>query len=130
MPGNDVLLDTNALIALIGRDQGLIDLLASPGDIHVSLFTLGEMYYGIAKSARPEANRRALEGMLTQLKVLLPDSESASVYGSVFEKLRRAGRPIPTNDVWISAVAIQHGFPIVTRDAHFDQVEGLATIAW
>jgi tRNA(fMet)-specific endonuclease VapC len=62
--------------------------------------------------------------------VLVCDVETARHYGRVRNELRRKGRPIPENDIWIAATARQHDLILVTRDPHFDEVEGLPIEAW
>lgn len=62
--------------------------------------------------------------------LLLPVAETAEAYGRLKFQLRRKGRPIPENDLWIAALCVQHGRTLVTRDAHFAEVEGLATASW
>jgi tRNA(fMet)-specific endonuclease VapC len=61
---------------------------------------------------------------------LLCDTETARRYGEVKNKLKLKGRPLPENDVWIAALALQHDLTLVTRDAHFQEVESLKTAAW
>ena len=130
MPGSELLLDTNALIALTRNDGRVLAAVAGLGMVSLSLFTLGEMQYGAAKSARCEDNRRRLQVVLESFRLILPESETARVYGDIFHQLRLKGRPIPTNDVWIAAVAIQYGIPLLTRDAHFEEVPALDVRSW
>lgn len=130
MPGNEVLLDTNALIALMRDDSHLLQVLADWRQVTISLFTLGEMYFGTAKSSQPEENNRRLAGFLDNLHLLLPDAQTADYYGLVFHRLKIKGRPIPTNDVWIAALAIEHHLPLLTRDAHFHEVSSLEVLSW
>jgi len=108
MPGNDLLLDTNALVALLKSDASIHSLVSATGTRRVSLFTVGEMHYGAEKSARPEANRKALATALASFSMLIPDTATAETFGRVFARLRSKWRPIPTNDIWIAALAIQH----------------------
>ena len=59
------------------------------------------------------------------MTILVCDTETARQYGRIKVELRRKGRPIPENDMWIAAVALQHGLTLATRDAHFDAIDGL-----
>jgi tRNA(fMet)-specific endonuclease VapC len=58
------------------------------------------------------------------------DKDTARFYGTVVMQLRRKGRPIPQNDMWIAATALQHNLTLLTKDTHFDEVNGLAREAW
>lgn len=129
MPGDRILLDTNALIAWMREDDAL-RIRAGDSAPAVSLFTLGEMYFGIQKSLRPDENEKALVRALQDFEMLLPDAETARRYGAVFAELRRKGRPIPVNDIWIAAIALQHGLKLLARDAHFKEISGLTAITW
>ena len=62
--------------------------------------------------------------------VVALDVDTARLYGAIKNQLRRNGTPIPDNDIWIAALAQQHGAVIVTRDSHFDAVENLAVVRW
>jgi tRNA(fMet)-specific endonuclease VapC len=62
--------------------------------------------------------------------ILMPDRATADVYGEICFALRRKGKPIPENDIWIAALTLQHGRPLLTRDAHFREVEGLNVLGW
>jgi len=62
---------------------------------------------------------------------LLPcDSTTSRFYGEIKTWLRRKGRPLPENDIWIAASAMQHSLPLVTRDAHFEEIEHLELVRW
>jgi tRNA(fMet)-specific endonuclease VapC len=130
MTGSNLLLDSNAVIALIRREGPLLDQLALAGGVHISLFTWGEMHYGAEKSRHPDENRRALRSLLNEFQLVLPSADAGEFYGRICNALRRRGRPIPANDVWIAALALQHNMPIITRDAHFREVEGLEVLGW
>jgi len=125
-----LLLDTNALIALTRDNAEVLRICSGFRTVSISVITLGEMEYGVAKSTRPDENRRHLSQLLAIYRLVLTDSGTARVYGEIFHQLRRKGRPIPTNDVWIAALAIQHGIPLLARDAHFRELDGLDLRSW
>lgn len=91
---------------------------------------LGELYYGALKSARSAANIARVEEFAASVGVLTCDAATAKHYGQIKNALRSKGRPIPENDIWIAAVAIQHGLLLATRDDHFKEVEGLRLEEW
>lgn len=130
MIGNELLFDTNALIAWMRADSEVLSAVPENSSPVVSLFTLGEMHFGIHNSERPSENEKALRDTLRHFQRLLPDEDTAVLYGLIFHKLRRRGRPIPVNDIWIAALARQHSLPILTRDAHFREVEALEIVSW
>ena len=126
-----MILDTNAVSDFADANQRLLNCLQqSAADIHLPVIVLGEYRYGV-KSSRLRAAR---ESWLVELEgsaiVLTVTSETSRVYADIRHELRVAGQPIPENDLWIAALARQHGLPILTNDAHFDQVAGLQRISW
>ena len=129
MPGSKLLLDTNAMIAWMRRDEEF-RLAIGPLPQAVSLFTLGEMQFGIRKSQQVDENEKKLMLAIADFEVLSADFETCRFYGEIFFRLRKKGRPIPINDVWIAAVALQHGLELVTRDQHFHEVDGLRLLSW
>lgn len=91
---------------------------------------IGELQYGAHKSAHVEANLDRVRDFVGSVAVLAIDSDTAGVYGRIKAALRAKGRPIPDNDLWIAAIAIQHQLTLATRDAHFEYVDDLAAIRW
>ena len=96
----------------------------------VSSTVLGELYYGALKSGQSAGNLARIDEFAAAVGVLACDATTARHYGQVKARLKSRGRPIPENDVWIAAVALQHGLPVVTRDEHFKEVDGLAVESW
>jgi tRNA(fMet)-specific endonuclease VapC len=128
MAGRDVLLDTNAVIEIMSSksDDALIRI-AQTSRVYVSAITVGELYFGANKSAQFSANIRKLEDWLQNYNALPCDKTTAQIYGHIKYQLRVKGRPILENDVWIAAVALQYDLTLVTRDAHFSNVDTLLT---
>ncbi len=112
-----VLLDTNVIIAFFSGEKAVSQRFTD-AEVLVSSTVLGELYYGARKSAHAAANITRIEQFASQL------------YGRIRDRLRLKGRPIPENDIWIAAVALQHGLPLATRDEHFNKVDGLRTENW
>lgn len=125
-----MILDTNAVSALLAGDAALADVLAEGLRHELPTVVIGEYLYGLARSK----HRRKLESLLATLiaeSAVLPiDEATARSYALVRERLRRKGRPIPENDVWVGALALQHGLDVVSRDAHFDEIDGLRRRGW
>lgn len=124
------LLDTNIIIALFADETIIKNNLAQANEVFIASITIGELYYGARKSGRIQANLIRIEQLVSNITVLVCDSETAQKYGDIKNRLRLKGRPLPENDIWIAALALQHQLILVTRDAHFQEVNNLQTIAW
>ncbi len=124
------LLDTNIVVALFNTDPEVEARLETAPQVFLCSTVLGELHYGAAHSGRPDDNAARIEDFASTCFVVEVDAHVARRYGRVKAELRKKGRPIPENDIWIAACARQHGLTLVTRDRHFDQVEGLQTEAW
>ncbi len=125
-------MDSNVVIASFAEDQRVLQKLGrTPTEqIFVPAVVVGELYFGALKSRRQEANLKRVEEFTTASNVLPVDAGVARHYGEVRDGLRRVGRPIPENDLWIAATTLRHGLVLVTRDSHFDHVEGLRVERW
>lgn len=124
------LLDTNVVVALFGGDPGVGSKVGAAAEIFLPVVALGELFFGAANSGRPEANTARSDDFSAACTLVRVDAGTARVYGRVKRELRRKGKPIPENDLWIAASALQHSLMLVTRDRHFGNVDGLATEAW
>jgi tRNA(fMet)-specific endonuclease VapC len=124
------LLDTNIIIALWANDEAITHQLATASEVFVSSVTLGELYYGARKSAWSAKNIARIDDFAAQSRILLCDLTTAQNYGQVKNALRAKGRPIPENDLWIAAMAVQHDLILVTRDDHFRAIDSLSTAKW
>ncbi len=124
------LLDTNIVIAIFADEAALRQKLAGAGEVFVPSIVLGELYYGAQKSARIASNVARVGEFAANNIVLVCDTETARQYGEIKRELRAKGRPIPENDIWIAAVAKQHQLTLITRDGHFNNVDGLLIEVW
>jgi tRNA(fMet)-specific endonuclease VapC len=124
-----VLLDTNVVIAFFSGERAASQQFLA-AEVFVSSTVLGELYYGARKSAHAAANLSRIEQFAAAVQVLNCDAATAQHYGRIRDRLRLKGRPIPENDIWIAAVALQHGLPLATRDVHFNDVDGLRVENW
>jgi predicted nucleic acid-binding protein len=125
-----VILDTGALSAFVEGDRQLISLLRAHEHLAIPVIVLGEYRFGIAFSSKRDAYETWLQSYLTRFDVLTINAETADVYAALRVALKTAGTPIPANDAWIAALALQHRLPLASRDAHFDHVRGLRRAAW
>ena len=122
-----VLLDTNALTALWRGDERILEALGQAERVLLSVIVLGELHAGFRGGSRLVDNRDRLKDFLGKplVEALEVSSETSEVYGQIKDSLRKAGNPIPINDVWLSAQAIESGAVLVTFDEHFRHVAGL-----
>jgi len=125
-----MILDTNAVSALLSGEPALARLLASSERHHLPVVVVGEYRYGLLRSRHRQTLQAFLDTLIRESLVLRIDESTAAHYAEVRNELRAAGRPIPENDVWIAALARQHNQPLVSRDEHFDEVAGLERLAW
>lgn len=125
-----MILDTNALSAMADDDPGVAAVLARADQMAIPVIVLGEYRHGIAQSR----NRSTYEAWVTELlndcMVLDINEPTTHYYAEIVLELKRKGKPIPTNDIWISALCRQHSLPLLSRDRHFDGVEGIKRIGW
>ena len=125
-----MILDTNAVSALADGAPAVLEVLADVELLSLPVIVLGEFRFGAAQSR----HRLRYESWLTRLaaasQVLPVDEETARHYAALRERLRAGGRPIPSNDAWIAALALQHRLPVLSRDHHFDVVADVQRVGW
>lgn len=124
------LLDTSVVIPFRANDPDILREMAAAESIFVPIVVIGELLFGALKSSRPEENRQWVDTFLSRIVLLDCDVDTARFYSELRNALRIAGRPIPENDLWIAAVAVQHGLTLATRDKHLASVPGLLLATW
>jgi tRNA(fMet)-specific endonuclease VapC len=125
-----LILDTNALSALSEGDGKLLRVLHGHATIMVPVVVLGEFEFGIQRSRRRAHYEEWLDKNLGFIEVLGLGRETARCYAKIRGELKAAGKPIPSNDLWIAALCRESGYPLVTRDGHFRFVQGIQTVDW
>jgi tRNA(fMet)-specific endonuclease VapC len=124
------MVDTNVAIEMLRRSSDALRRFHPDATVFVPVIVLGELFHGAFASARIADNMAEVEDFAASVKVLVCDLGVARRFGEIRRDSWRKGTPIPDNDVWIAATALVHGLPIVTSDAHFDQVDGLTVVRW
>lgn len=121
------LLDTNAYTALKRGDERVADLVRESSELIFSIVVVGELLFGFRNGSRYDRSVKELDELLLEprVSVLAVTRTTADRFGRLASKLRKAGTPIPTNDIWIAAHAFESGAELVSFDAHFAAVEGL-----
>jgi tRNA(fMet)-specific endonuclease VapC len=125
-----VLLDTSAAAGLLRGDQAVSEKLKASDEVYTSIVVIGELLYGARHSTNAASNLEHVAAFAAAIVVLPADQETADAYARIKQALRSKGRPIPDNDLWIAATAIQHGLALMNRDAHFDEIDELVSETW
>lgn len=125
-----MILDTNGLSALADGNPDLEPILRRVSEVAVPVIVLGEYRYGIRHSRDRLGYEQWLAESLQSYRVLAVEGETSVYYADIRSELKRQGRPIPANDLWIAALARQHAMPLISRDQHFDAVQGLRRVSW
>ena len=122
-----VALDTNRLTDLFQGDTGLAERLSTCDEVWLPLIVLAEITAGFYGGTQQHRNEILLRKLLakTTVGVLLPSRETAEHYARLFVQLKRAGTPVPDNDLWIAAMALEHDLLLITRDQHFERIPQL-----
>lgn len=123
-----VAVDTNRLTDLLRGDDRLAIRLGGCDEVWVPLIVLGELKAGFLGGAQRHRNEVLLQRFLAKptVSVLLPSRETAEHYARIFVQLRRAGTPVPDNDLWIAALSLEHDLTLITRDRHFERIPQLS----
>jgi tRNA(fMet)-specific endonuclease VapC len=116
-----ILIDTNCYSAIDAGDPETIRRIESAQEVWLPFIVLGELYAGFELGTRRDENEQQLQDFLARpsIGVLFADIQTTQKYGQIFHALRRRGTPIPTNDIWIAALALQHNLLLTTSDKHF-----------
>lgn len=125
-----MILDTNALSAAAEREPAALEVVARAERLAVPVIVLGEYRLGIAQSRRRTDYESWLREWIAAVTVLDIDEQTTHHYAAIGLELKRIGKPIPANDLWIAALCRQHALPLVSRDRHFDLVAGVRRIDW
>lgn len=125
-----MILDTNALSAFVDGAPAVGAILGLQHRAAIPVIVLGEFRYGIMGSRRRKTYEEWLETHLRHFDLLAITTETTVPYASLRATLKRLGRPIPANDAWIAALAMQHRLPILSRDVHFDVLSDVRRISW
>ena len=123
-------LDTNIVVALFDEEQVVLERIAAADETIVPIPVIGELFHGALNSRRTRANVQRIEALAQAHTIVAQDMETAKHYGAIKTALRRKGTPIPDNDIWIAALARQHGATVASRDQHFNAVDGLLVERW
>ncbi len=117
-------------IPILRGDRVVEAQLKAAEEVSAPAVVIGELLVGALRSANAAKNQAEVEAFARRVTVLQIDIETSRRYAVIKDDLRRKGQPIPENDIWIAAVAIQYDVVLATRDSHFEEVAGLQTDRW
>ena len=125
-----VAFDTNRYVDLCKGVVDTVTILAEAELVFLPFIVLGELRAGFALGHRQAENERVLWHFLLKdgVKVLFADDQTTHHYGALYRQLRKQGTPIPTNDMWVAALILQHDLVLHARDRHFDHLPQLVRI--
>ena len=129
MEKNKVLMDTSAYAAFLRGDPGVKEAVQQADEIVFNPVVLGELKAGFLMGKNEKRNRAILRDFLSSPRTIIAeiDEETSERYAVIVQSLRMKGTPIPTNDLWIAASAMQHGLKILTTDKHYLEVPQIIT---
>ncbi len=122
-----IVLDTNAYTSYLAGNKDVLTTLAAADITFFSIFVLGELYAGFKGGSRELKNSELLQSFLNKprVSILNATAETAEIFGHLKNILKEAGTPLPINDVWIAAHAMETGSVVITYDKHFTKIPGL-----
>jgi tRNA(fMet)-specific endonuclease VapC len=125
-----IVLDTNAYIGFLKGRTDILDAIAEADAVYMSTIVLGELFAGFCGGSRFHRNKKQLDLFLEKTKVgtIHVTYETAEIFGEIKNKLKSAGTPLPLNDIWIAAHAIETGSKLLTLDKHFNNIPGVRKI--
>ena len=130
MIGNKFLLDANIIAAWLKGETSVADKIDKAKEIHIPIIAVGELYYGALYSTQVAKNIKEIKSITANYGVLQIDEETTIAYGNIKAALRKKGKPIPENDIWIAAIAKRFKLVVVTRDKHFKEIDGINIKSW
>lgn len=128
MTGNKILLDTNVVIDLFKGEPSVLSVLEQREQIYIAAAVLGELYLGAYRSGNLQKKLQEIKSFLLACTVLFIDEGTSENYAVIKAALLNKGKPIPENDIWIAATAMQYNLPIYTIDKHFSEIEGISLL--
>jgi tRNA(fMet)-specific endonuclease VapC len=125
-----VALDTNRYVDLCRGNVSVVEAIELADEVWLPFIVLGELRAGFAVGTQGPRNEAVLRRLLlkSRVGVLYADDQTTHHYAAIYRQLRKQGTPIPTNDMWIAALVLQHSLVLLARDSHFDVLPQLARV--
>lgn len=128
--GIKIVIDSNRYTDLCRNVPEVIEIIECASLVFVPLIVIAEQRAGFAHGKQPEKNERILTKFLNkdEVSILYPDEQTTHFYANLYAYLRKKGKPIPTNDLWIAALVVQYNLTLYDRDSDFDNLPQLSRI--
>ena len=126
----EIVLDTSVAVRFLNGDAAITERVLALPEIVLLVIVVGELLFGAENSTRPLQNLPRYLEFISACVVVSLGRKTATTYAQTRLALKRKGRPIPINDVWIAAQCLEHGWVLVTGDTDFDYVDGLILEHW
>lgn len=125
-----IALDTNRYTDLSRGEESVAGLVATADEVWLPFVVLGELRAGFAAGSQEARNEATLRRFLLKpgVGILYAGEQTTHHYANVYRQLRKQGTPIPTNDMWIAALVLEHSLVLCARDAHFDALPQLTRV--
>lgn len=122
-----VLLDTNAYSDYIKGERRILDIIGTADRVNMSIFVIAELLYGFKLGVKRSENEEKLDCFLNKstVRIVPATLETADIFSELKKQLKKKATPVPTNDLWIAAHAVETGSVIVSSDRHFTMIDGL-----
>jgi tRNA(fMet)-specific endonuclease VapC len=126
----EVILDTNALSAFFEKEGAVVSLMSEVEAVHLPVIVLGEYRFGLHGSRLRKILEPKLVAFARACTVLAVLESTTSAYATIRHDLKKAGTPIPENDIWIAALALEYHLDILSNDRHFDVIDRIRRVGW
>jgi tRNA(fMet)-specific endonuclease VapC len=123
--GGKFILDSNVIIDFFRGNNNLLQLLETSKSVYVPAIVLGELIFGAQNSLNTAKHLSQVDDFISKISILNIDASTAIFYGKIKFQLKKDGKPIPENDIWIAAIAVQYKTELVTNDKHFKNIKSL-----
>lgn len=122
-----IFIDTNAYVAFKRGETAVLEVIQHAEILGISPIVLGELLSGFECGNKIKKNRDELQQFLksSRMRLFSITSDTANFYSQIYSSLRNKGKPIPSNDMWIAAQALENGCVLCSHDKHFKAIEGL-----
>ncbi|MCL5423296.1 MAG: type II toxin-antitoxin system VapC family toxin [Nitrospirae bacterium] len=120
-----IALDTDVSIKFLNGDKSIDIFISKHSEVYLPAIVVGELLFGALNSTHAEKNLARHKKLIQRAKVLEITEATANIYAKTRLSLKKKGKPIPENDLWIAAVCIEHKVPFLSNDEHFKDIDNL-----
>lgn len=122
--------DTNIIIGFLKNERAIVEKIINEEVINIPVITVGEMLFGANKSDNSEKNLSLYKDFFKCCEIFEITERTSEYYADIKYFLKKSGKPIPENDLWIAAIAKEHDFTLITRDKHFKNIDLIKSEEW